>query len=171
MEEKKPATAVLKGTLIALLLMIYGLAIYFANQSTNKVLGYVQYIILVGGIIWSGIYYAKQKQGNVTFGNVFAHSFQTTVVITVLVIIYTVIVFLTMPDMINTIMNETRKSLEANPNLSDEQIQKSLELTQKYLIPFSIAGILFSFAILGAIASLIAAATAKKNPQTPFIQQ
>ena len=54
---------------------------------------------------------------------------------------------------------------------SDEQINTALEVMKKGFWVFGILGVLFSYAIFGAIGSLIGAAITKKNPQTPFEEQ
>lgn len=169
--ETKITTPAVKGTIIALLLIIFGLVIYFTDQYANKSIQYLQYVVLIGGIIWSCISYAKQLNGNVTFGNVFAHGFKTTAVVIVLIAIYTFIAMkFLFPDMAEKILTEARKSMEEK-NMSDEDISKALKLSRDYLMPFAIAGIILMFSIVGAISSLIGAAVAKKKPLDPFAQQ
>src|SRR6266496_2379957 len=132
--EQKVTSPVLKGVIITLLLIVFGLIIYFTGQMANKSISYLQYAILCIGIIWSCTSYAKQLNGNVTFGNVFGHGLKTTAVVAALLAVYTFIAV-------------------------------------KFLVPIAIGTILFMFAIVGAISSLIGAAVAKKNPQGPFVQQ
>ena len=60
---------------------------------------------------------------------------------------------------------------KSNSNLSDEQREKALEMTGKFFNISVIGGGLFMNIIVGAVASLIGAAIAKKNPQGPFVQQ
>lgn len=169
--ETKITSHVVKGVIIALLLIAFGLITYLTGQLANKSLQYIQYVILIGGIIWSCTTYAKQLNGNVTFGNVFANGFKTTAVITVLLCIYTFIAMkLLFPEMPDKILVEAKKSMQEK-NLSDEDIDKALKMTRDYLVPFAIGGILLMFSIVGAIASLIGAGVAKKKPQDPFAQQ
>src|SRR3954453_11869460 len=170
--EQKVTSPVSKGVIITLLLIVVGLIIYFTNQLGNKSLGYLQYIILIGGIIWSCISYAKQMNGNVTFGNVFSHGFKTTAVVAALLAVYTFIaVKFLFPDMVDKALEIAKKKMESSGNnMSDEQIQQSLDMVRKFFIPFAIGGLLVMFAIIGSISSLIGAAVAKKNPQSPFEQ-
>ncbi|TDH27063.1 DUF4199 domain-containing protein [Segetibacter sp. 3557_3] len=169
--EKNVTTPVVKGLIISLALIVYGLALYFTGQSMNQGLGSVQYLILVGGIIWSCISYANQMNNNVSFGNVFAHGFKTTAVTTVIVIIYSVIAFkFLFPDMMDMAMEKTRETL-AEKNMTDEQADQAISMTKKFFVPFMIAGILFAFMIAGVISSLIGAGIAKKNPRDPFVNQ
>jgi hypothetical protein len=50
-------------------------------------------------------------------------------------------------------------------------METALGISEKFFLPFAIGGVLLSNVIIGAIASLIGAAVAKKNPQSPFQQQ
>lgn len=169
--ETKITTPVIKGLIISLALIVFGIAVYFAGQVGNQGLNSVQYIIIVGGIIWGCINYANQMNNNVTFGNVFAHGFKITAVITVIMIVYTVISLkLLFPDMADMIMDKAREAI-AKKNMSDDQTESALNMTRKFMVPFAIGGILIMFMIIGAIASLIGAAVARKNPQGPFVQQ
>lgn len=167
--EKKVTTPIVKGLVITLIMIVFGLIIYFTGQVANKSLSYLQYVILLIGIIWSCTSYAKQMNAQVTFGNVFAHGFKTSMVSAVLLIIYTVLALKVLfPDMMETILNTTRSEMQKQGKLNEEQIQSAMDLTRKFMIPFAIGGILIMFALLGAISSLIGAAIARKEPQNPF---
>lgn len=170
--EKKITTPVVKGIILTLIMIIYGLAIYFTGQVANKSLSYLQYVILLVGVVWSCISFAKEMNANVTFGNVFAHGFKTAMVAAVLIAIYTVLALKVLfPDMLDTIITQARQQMQEKGTLSDEQMQSALDMTKKFIVPFAIGGILIGFAIVGAISSLIGAAIAKKEPKDPFASQ
>jgi hypothetical protein len=161
----------MKGIVISLVCIVYGLILYFAGQSQNKSLGWIQFVILMAGIIWSCINFAKQMDGNVTFGNVFAHGFKVTAAVAAILAVYSFLAFkFIYPEMIDISLEEARKSMEAKNNLSEDQVQQSLTMVRKFFIPFAIGGVLIGTAILGAIAALIGAGVAKKNPN-PFVDQ
>jgi hypothetical protein len=171
--EQKVTAPWMKGLIISLILIVFGLILYFTDQYMNKTLGYIQYLIIVGGLVVACIGFAKQKEGNVTFGNVFAHGFKTTAAMIVIMVIYTVIStkFL-FPDIIDKVMDQSRVEMEKQGKLTDEQITQSMDMIKKFFIPFAIGGIILMFGIIGAIGSLIGAGVAKKNPNyTPLDQQ
>ena len=171
--EQKITTPAVKGLLISLVMIIFGIIVYFAGQIENQGLSSLQYVILFGGIIWSCITYAKQMNGNVTFGNVFGHGFKTTAAIAAIMAVYTFIsVKFLFPDIVDKSIEAARKNMQEQ-NLSDSQMQTALDITRKFFLPFAIGGLLLFFAIAGCIASLIGAAVAKKNPQSqnPFEKQ
>ncbi len=158
-----------KGLVISLLIIIFSMVLYFTGQITNQALGYLQYVILIGGIIWSCTSYARQLNGNVTFGNVFAHGFKTTAVVIVLVTIYTILAIKVLfPEMLNIIIEQAKENMRKQPNVTDEQIDKGVGFMKNNFMTFAIAGIILIFGIVGLISSLVGAAVAKKNPQDPF---
>jgi hypothetical protein len=109
--------------------------------------------------------------GNVTFGNVFAHGFKVTAAVAAILSIYTFFAFkFIYPEMIDLSLDEARKNMEAKGNMSSDQVDQSVAMVRKFFIPFAIGGILIGTALIGAIAALIGAGVAKKNPN-PFVQQ
>jgi hypothetical protein len=160
-----------KGLVISLLIIVFSMILYFTGQIANQTLSYLQYVILIGGIIWSCMSYARQLNGNVTFGNVFAHGFKTTAVVIVLVTIYTILAIKVLfPEMLNIIIEQAKENMRKQPNVTDEQIDKGVDFMKNNFMTFAIAGIILMFGIVGLISSLIGAAVAKKNPQDPFSQ-
>ena len=169
--ETKVTTPAVKGTIIALILIVLGLAIYFTGQTQNKALSSIGLLLYAIAVAWSSIYYAKQKQGNVTFGNAFADGFKTSAAATAIFLVYTFLALkFIMPDIIDLTMEESRKGM-AEKKMSPEQIDQALGMMQKFFVPFAIGGALVLYLLVGAIAALIGAAIAKKNPAvSPFDQ-
>ncbi len=112
--EKEITSHIVKGVIITLILIVFGLVTYFTGTYMNKAIQYIQYVILFGGIIWSCIMYANQLNNHVTFGNIFAHGFKTTAVIMALLCVYTFISLkFIFPEMQDKIFLEARKNMEA----------------------------------------------------------
>ena len=161
-----------KGLIISLVLIVYGLILYFSGQSQNKSLGWVQMCLLVIGLIYACIQFAKQKEGNVTFGNVFAHGFKTTAAVIVIMVVYTVIALkLLFPEMVEMGLTQARVEMEKKGTLSETDVENGVQMVRKFFIAFAVGGIVFGFGIIGAIGSLIGAAVAKKNPNYNPIEQ
>jgi len=162
----------MKGLILGLITTTYGIALYLMYLWQNKSLGYVSYVVILGGIIWSCIYYAQQMNGNVTFGDVFAHGFKVTASLIVITVVFTFLeVKIIFPEMVDKIIDIAAKDMDKNKNLNESQIKSALDMTRKFMIPFMIGGIILGYGIFGAISSAIGAGIAKKNPNpTPFEQ-
>ena len=168
MEQKitPPWTIALVTSLVCI---VINMIIFVSNQLMNKSLSYITLIIVVGAIIGGCIYYAKQMNGQVTYGNVFAHGFKITAGIAAIMSIYTIIsVKFIYPEIIELTIDAARAEMEKKGNVPTDQMDMALGFTRKFFLPFAIAGSLFGTAIIGALASLVGAGLAKKNPISPF---
>jgi hypothetical protein len=168
-KETSPLTAAL---IITLLLFVVDIIAGFAHFKFATWYRWIPLIILIVAIIWACVNHASQKNGDVTFGNVFAFGFKTSAVIACLSVITVLIsIFLIFPDTKDMALDQARKQMEEQGKLSDEQINTALEITKKFFLPFAIGGAIIGTIIIGAIASLLGAAFAKKNPNAPFENQ
>jgi hypothetical protein len=165
--QQNVTTSATKGIVLSLILIVIALATYFLNMNQSSSLQYISYVVFIAGIIWSVTSYGKQIDHNSTFGKYFTHGFKTAATVTVIMVIYVIIFVTLFPDMKEKAMEAARKSMEAKGNLTPDQINQALGITQKFFTVFLIAGTLVGYLIFGAIASLIGAGITKKNPR-PF---
>lgn len=170
--ETKVMTPAIKGLILGLILIVISVVMTLVVTDFSKMQKYawISYLIIVGGLVWAGFSYAHEMNGNVTFGNVFAHGFKATAVLTIIMVVYTAIsVTIIFPEIKDKVIETARAQMEAKGELSESQIDQALSMTQKFFLPFAIGGALVSYLFLGAIGSLIGAALSKKNPNPqPF---
>lgn len=154
-----------KGLLIALIIIVINIGGYFGKLAFESWFGWISYLVLLVAIIWGCNYYAQQMKGNVSFGDVFTHGFKISVVVTLILLLYTIIsVTLLFPEVREKGMEVARQKMEEQNKLTSEQIDQALEMVKKFFWPITIGAILLGNLICGCIASLIGAAVAKKNP-------
>jgi len=171
MEEKKVMTHVQKGLLVSLILIVLGVVAHFAGIENEGWYRWLPSIILLGAIIWACVFYSTQMNGQVTFGNIFLHGFKMSAVITVILIVWTILaVTLIFPEMKEKGMETARQQMEDSGKLTDSEIEQRLEVGKKFFTVIVIGTVLFGTLIVGAIASLIGAAVAKKKPVNPLDQ-
>ena len=171
MEEKKVMTHVQKGLLVSLILIVLGVIAHFAGIENEGWYRWLPSIILLAAIIWACVFYSTQMNNQVTFGNVFLHGFKMSAVITVILIVWTIIsVALIFPEIKEKAMETARQQMEEGGKMSDSQIDQAIETGRKFFFVILIGTILFGTLIVGAIASLIGAAVAKKKPVNPLDQ-
>lgn len=170
--EVKPVSAITKGVLIALVLIVLSLVVWFMNIDVTK--GGLQYlftVIAVGGVIWSVLHYGKQIDHNGTYGKYFSHGFTVTVILTLLMIGFILVEVNLLPgfkeDMIQKSMEQATKSQQEG-GATQEQIEMGLEFFKKYFTLLLIGGTLLSYMFFGTIGALLGAAFTKKNPKPIF---
>ncbi|HSK12645.1 MAG TPA: DUF4199 domain-containing protein, partial [Phnomibacter sp.] len=133
--ETKQMTPVNKGLILALILIAYSIIIYIAIPDMEKQqnLSWVSSVLLIAGIVWACFTYARDMNHNVTFGNVFAHGFKITAVITSLFVVYTILSFtIIFPEIKDKALEAAAQKMEEQGNLSDTQIDQALEFTKKF---------------------------------------
>jgi len=166
--ENQVTTHIVKGLILSVISIVFSIVIYVFNLYEMSALSYINYAVFIGGLVYGGVLYSNQNGHNVTFGNIFAHGFKTTAVVIVITSIYTVLAFKVLfPDMLEKVLDLSRKQMLQNPKMTDEMIEQAMTMTKKFFIPFALGGAIIGTGVLGAIGSLIGAAVAKKNPN-PF---
>ncbi len=169
--EKKITTHIEKGILISLILCVVDLVGHFTKIYLENWFMGVSTVLTVGAIIWSVLLYGKQMNNDVTFGNLFAHGFKTTAVITCIMFVYTLLsAYVIFPDFIDQVVEKGLADARKQGTVSEEDLSKNIGMIKNITTITIFAGVVLGELIIGAIASLIGAAVAKKNPQTPFSQ-
>ncbi len=169
--EQRITSHIIKGVLIALLLIVVSLAGQFAGLIFEQWYGWVSMAISIGLIAWATIFYGKEMNNNVTFGNLFAHGFKTCAVVTCITFVYTVLsVYVLFPTYIDQLIQkgieEATKKGQQIPETSGEAMAMAKKITTLIVLAGSVLGSL----IIGAIGAVIGAAIAKKAPKDPFAQ-
>ena len=166
--ETKVTTHIVKGVILGAVYILLSTIIYAFNLYSIKWLTLLIYLFIFAGIIISNIVYANQNNNNESFGNIFADGFKTTSLFIIISIAFTVLFFILLPEMIDKSFELQRLELEKKPELTDEMIENFIAMQKDNFWTFTIAGNIVLNAIIGAIASLIGAGIAKKNPLDPF---
>lgn len=170
--EKKPVTHFVVGVIIALVLIVFFLAYYYTGNAFKKsAISYIPTLFFVGAIIYSVIQFSNANNHNVTFGNCFGYGFKATAIVAIIMTAFLAIFIYAFPDYRENFMQFMQSEMDKNKDITDEQREKGLHMVMNFFNISAIGGALFMNLIVGAIASLIGAAAAKKNPQGPFVQQ
>lgn len=164
--EQKITSTTIKGIIIGLIMIAISLTASFMGVEANGSFQWVIYSVYFIGIFFSIYQYGKQVNYNSTFGNYFAHGFKTSAMVTILMIAFLVIFMTMFPEFKEKAMEEAKKKMSSK-DVSQEQVEKALEITKKYFMVLLIGGALLGYLLFGAIASLIGAAVTKKDPR-PF---
>lgn len=167
MNENKITSTIVKGAVLGLVLVAISLVLQMTmTMEESKKFGWLQFVVLMAGIIWACIQYAQQMNGEVTFGGVFTHGFKVTALVTLILAVFTYIsIKFIFPDMAEKGIELAREQMQKDQSrkMTEEQIDQAIDITRKYFAVFVVgAGILFNI-IIGAVASLVGAAVAKKN--------
>jgi len=170
MEETKIMSPQIKGLLIALVVIILGIIGYFTGLGFSTWYNWVVNLVLLAAIIFACVHFANQKEGFVTFGNVFLHGFKISAVITIIMLVYTLLAFTVLfPDMKEKIFEMQAAQMEKQ-GMDEDKIEQATSVMKNFFWPLTIGVTIFGTLIWGAISSLIGAAVAKKKKFNPLDQ-
>lgn len=166
--EKKSSDYLVKGLMLSLVLIVVSLIGQFAHLSFESWFKWLSTIIAVVAIIVFCIQYAKQQNG-VTFGKSFGYGFKISLVVSVIMVMYSLLSFYVIfPELVDQILTKTRTDLQA-AGKPDDQIDAAVTITKKFLQPTLLSIFVFLATLFfNTIASLLGAAFSKKSEPDVF---
>ena len=171
MPQKKPINPVVAGIIISAIMIIISLVIYFMDLYKYRALSWLGYLFMVVLLIVFVNLYGNAKNNEVSFGGLFGYGFKATLIISVLLPLFSFIFFMAFPEIKEKIFEMTRQGMEEQGNVSDEQIDQTIEMMRKNFTLFFIVFPILFYVFVGCVGSLIGAAITKKNPINPLTQQ
>lgn len=170
--EKKPVSYFIPGIILGLVSVILFLVYFFLGLTFRKdFINFIPALISFALIIYFVIKWANDNDNNVTFGQCFGYGFKSVMIMALIVFFFTLIFILLFPDFKQQYIDFIRVQMDENKTITDEQKEQGVAMVSKFFMISTLGGGLFFNLLIGAIASLIGSAIAKKNPQTPFSQQ
>jgi hypothetical protein len=169
MEARKPINHIIAGLIIAGVLIVFSCIVYFSGLQDSGI-NWLQYAIIIAGLIIFINLYGKALNDQVSFGNLFSYGFKTTAFIALIIIGFFVIFFLAFPDVKEKGFEMARQKMEEKGTFTEDQIDQAMQTFRKMFWVVTIGGIMFIYAIVGAVGSLIGAAVTKKQPVNPIDQ-
>ncbi len=162
--ESKQNSYIITGLVISLILVVVDLIGKFASLTFTTWFRWLSPVLLVIALIIACRSFGKERNGEVTFGNVFGYGFKVTVFILAILVLYSLLsMFFIFPEMKDMAVEEARKQMEEKGTLSQENIDTAVAMTRKLFVPFALAGIIIGTLLIGVIGSLLGAAFTKKT--------
>ena len=172
--EEKPRSITMHslnyGLITGAAMVVCSLILYILNLYMNRPLGFLQYLILIGGMVYGTLEYRKNyRNGFLTYGQAFTTCFMIGLFATILLVIYSFI-FTTYiyPGFVQEILDKARENMvNSGSEMTEQQIESALEITKRFTTPLLmtvlglVTGLFFS-----SILALVAAIFLKKEDQT-----
>ena len=169
---EKKQTHIMYGFITGIFMTIISLVLYLTGLSFKPGMESIQYVVYLPflvGVILNAIAYSKANDGFVTFGNIFGSCFKASMLVTLVIIAWSIISVFVFPDMKEKAMTMARdKMANSSQKMTDEQMDMALNITKKYFTAIMIASVLFSTLFYGVIFSLIGGLVAKKKGPAPI---
>jgi F0F1-type ATP synthase membrane subunit c/vacuolar-type H+-ATPase subunit K len=153
------------GAILGAALLIYTLVLYMTNLTFSSVLGYVSYLIMIGGIVL-GIknFRDQEQQGFITYGRAIGIGMLTVLFASIIMAVFIYLLYTVIdPGLIEKAIEFSRNKMAAK-NLTDDQIEAAINMTKKFMTPaFMVIGTIIGYGFFGLIFSLIISAFMKKE--------
>ena len=171
MEQKSTfLPAVQFGLLTGLAMVVYTLILYLAGVDLHSYWNLFSYILFIGGLYWGmSSIREKQLEGVMSYGKAFGTGFLITLFAAILLAIfaYFYLQYINPSALAKASAEAENKILASNPNISDADLQKALDMVKIFTNPIMSAVTQFiSNLIAGTIFSLIIAIFAKREDRT-----
>lgn len=169
MEEKKRSVlmnAINFGAIAGGVSIVYHLLLFIAGLHLNKALGWIGILLLFALMIWGTLDFRKKNPGGfITFGQAFQCSFLIGLFTGILYTIYFfVFVNFIDPGFVNEIVEQARKAIEEQNNLTPDQVEQAMIWTRKMTGPvMMVVSSFLQYTIFSLILALISALILKKN--------
>lgn len=168
MEEKNTSVfynGLIWGVIIGLVSVIYSVMLYVFDQTLNRSLGYLSFVILLAGLAYSMYYYRENvRDGIMPFGTAFG--FGVVVVVTAGIIgqIYFYLQLTVIDPGLQDKMLEMAMDKMMERGVPEDQLDQAMNVTKKFMSPvfMAVSGLIFT-AIFGTVLSLISAAIFKRD--------
>ena len=167
--------AIMYGIYLGVALIVLSLLFYVFDLYTANWTSYITYALLLGGIVISAISYRdKHLNGYITYGQSFVVGFYTALFAAVIAAIYTGIFMSFAGEEIKAVLLQKAEEsmLESAPEMSDEQLDMAMKMTERMMNPLWLTVISFlSNVFFGTVFSLIASIFIKKENKSLEVEQ
>lgn len=162
--EKKPVSNIIKGLIIAAILIVLdlmGSASFLKNAAWYA---YLPMMVLVLASIINVIHYCSELKGNVKFGDAFAFGFKTAAIVALVMVLYTFISLKYIhPDYKEKTYELALKGFQQQPNIMPDEAKTQAKAYADNYIMTSVSLALMSTLVVSAVGSAIGAAVAKRK--------
>jgi hypothetical protein len=155
------------GLYIGLALIIRSLLDYLLGFYGQNFAFYIlSYLIMIAGIVWATVQYRdKEKGGFISYGDSVGYGVLLSLFYGIIISVFSIIlIHLISPDYMENVYNMAREKLYEDGRLSEEQIEMSIAMMEKFKGPVFMlfSGIIVQM-FFGLIISLITSIFIKRN--------
>jgi hypothetical protein len=164
-------TAMKWGLFIALALVVESLAFYFAGKTGNPAEGWLQYPIVIGGLVWASLSYRKQlpEKAPFSYGNSLGFGVVTMMFTSIVMAVYAFLMYgFIDPELLDKmILTAEERLLESG--LSESLVEQQISITKTFMTPgFMAFSQIFSWIFTGFLISLITSIFLRKKEEQGF---
>jgi hypothetical protein len=146
-----------KGLITGAVMILISICIYMAKNGFDNGLQYITYSAYVAGILWTIFAFKKQTGNTARFKQYFSEGFKCFIVVTLLMVLFTLVFILLHPEMKEQMIAMMRTEIVKLKDITPLDIENRIEAAKKAFIPSLLIGAVFGYLAIGALISVIAA--------------
>jgi hypothetical protein len=147
----KKLDATKKGLITGLIMIGLSLAIFYTGQPFDSPLQYIIYIVYAAGIIWTSYDFSRSAENINKFGAFFLQGFKCFIVITLLMIIFTIVFNKMHPEFKEDMAKAYNEELVKKGNSTPAEITDKIAKMKDYYLTMLISGAIFGYLLIGAV--------------------
>ena len=151
----KSLNATKRGLITGIVMILVSVIIYYTQGNFDNKLQYITYSIYVAGIVWTLIEFSRLKDHPNKFGAYFSQGFKCFIVVTLLMVIFTVAFLLMQPQLKDEMVVIYKADLLKTGNYTMPEIEEKIGIAKKSFLPSLIMGAIFGYLIIGAMITAI----------------
>jgi len=151
----KSLTATKKGLLTGIAMLLVSVIIYYTKGNFENKLQYITYSIYAAGIAWTLFDYSKSANRANKFGAYFSQGFKCFIVVTLLMVIFTIVFLLMQPQLKDEMAAIYKADLIKNGNYTMPEVEERVNIAKKSFLPSLVMGAIFGYLVIGAMVTAI----------------
>jgi hypothetical protein len=144
-----------KGLITGVVMILISIAIYLAKKSFDNGLQYITYTVYVGGVLWTLLSFKNTAGNGGTFKLYFAEGFKYFIVVTLLMVLFTLVFILLHPELKDQMADLLRLEYAKAKDMMPSDIEGKIAAAKKFFLPGYLMGAVLGYLFIGALTTLI----------------
>ena len=146
-----------KGLITGAVMIIISVCIFLVRKNFANGLQYIVYTTYVAGILWTLFTFKKQTDNTATFKQYFSEGFKCFIVVTLLMVLFTLVFILLNPEMKDEMAAYMRTDYEKSKDMTAADIENKIGMAKKMFLPGYLMGAVFSYLVIGTLITVVGA--------------
>ncbi len=152
-----------KGLITATAMIFISICIYLVKGNFENGLQYITYTTYVAGILWTIIAFKKQTGNNATFKQYFSEGFKCFIVVTLLMVLFTLFFILLHPELKDQMAALMKTEYLKSKDLTAVDIENKIAAAKKIFLPGYLMGAVLGYLFIGGLISLVTSGFLSQN--------
>ena len=144
-----------KGLITGAIMILTSLGIYLAKKDFDNSLQYIVYATYIVGILWTLVTFKKKAGDTATFKNYFSEGFKCFIVVTFLMVLFTLIFILLHPELKEKMVAMMRADSVNRKDMTPIDIENGIAVAKNTFLPMRIMGTIFGYLLIGSVITLV----------------